>query len=57
LYIEKYEGFSYDVKKNGESLLVNSLKDFEFKTVFDVGANIGSGSTPFLWKVLCRNFL
>ncbi|MEA1972954.1 MAG: FkbM family methyltransferase [Candidatus Cloacimonadota bacterium] len=42
LYIEKYEGFSYDFDKNGESVLIDKLKQFDFKTVFDVGANIGN---------------
>jgi len=40
-YIKSYEGYSYDFHKNGEELILKKLKKFNFKTVFDVGANIG----------------
>ena len=41
-YIKRYEGFSYDFETNGERLLVDNLSRFNFDTVFDVGANVGS---------------
>jgi len=40
-YIKSYEGYSYDFNKNGEELILKKLKKFNFKTVFDVGANLG----------------
>ena len=41
-YINSYEGYSYDFHKNGEELILKRLKKFNFKIVFDVGANLGN---------------
>jgi FkbM family methyltransferase len=41
-YIHWVDGFSYDFAKNGEEWLMGATSGFGFKTVFDVGANIGS---------------
>ena len=40
-YIKSYEEFSYNIKKNGELNLINSLSKLNFKIIFDVGANLG----------------
>jgi len=41
-YIEHYEQFSYDIDSNGEHSLLKKLKNnFNFKVIFDVGANKG----------------
>lgn len=47
-YIRKYEGFSYRFEKNGEKVLINRLRDFDIKTVFDVGANVGDWTSMAL---------
>jgi FkbM family methyltransferase len=39
--IKLYEGYSYTFRKNGEGRLVEQVKDLGFRTVFDVGANVG----------------
>jgi len=44
LYIYWESGFSYDFKRNGEKRLIQKLQPFEFRTVFDVGANVGQWS-------------
>lgn len=43
-YVRKKEGFSYDFGKNGEQWLLKKLEPLDFKTVFDVGANVGGWS-------------
>ncbi len=40
-YLDYYNGFSYDFKKNGEEDLIRKLRVINPKIVFDVGANIG----------------
>lgn len=40
-YIKYYEGFSYNFLKNGEKKILENLSKYNFKTIFDVGANTG----------------
>ena len=49
-FILHYEGFSYKFESNGEEHLLDSLRDQEIETVFDVGANVGSWSEIALRK-------
>lgn len=44
VYLDYYNDFGYDFDKNGESLVIERLARNPFKTVFDVGANIGDWS-------------
>jgi FkbM family methyltransferase len=48
-YVKKYEGFSYDFDRNGERLLVERLKAFDMRVIFDVGANIGD------WTLMAKS--
>jgi FkbM family methyltransferase len=41
LYLDAYNGFSYDFYKNGEYQLLLKLSKLDFKTIFDVGSNVG----------------
>lgn len=43
-YLQHYNDFTYDFDTNGESLLLERLSRYPFKTVFDVGANTGNWS-------------
>lgn len=40
-YVQKYEGYSYDFARNGERRILDLLGNENFRTIFDVGANIG----------------
>jgi hypothetical protein len=40
-YIRNYEGFSYEVNKNGEGKLLKLLHNEKLTNIFDVGANRG----------------
>ena len=40
----KYENHNYNFDRNRERRVVRVLKDFDFDTVFDVGANVGDWS-------------
>lgn len=43
-YLDRYNGYSYDFFKNGESDLLIKLVSLNPKIVFDVGANVGDWS-------------
>ena len=43
-YVDLYNDFGYDFDTNGESLVLERLSRNAFKTVFDVGANVGDWS-------------
>jgi len=49
-YIERYEGFTYAFKKNGEEYLLNRLCEEDIRVVFDVGANVGEWTKIALAK-------
>lgn len=50
LYLNYYRGFSYDFLKNGEHDLLRKLGALPFRTVFDVGSNVGD------WALTARKF-
>ena len=43
-YLNHYNKFSYNPYENGEFQLLNKLSKLDFKTIFDVGSNIGDWS-------------
>ena len=49
-YLRNYNQFSYNPYKNGEFQLVNKLSQLDFKTIFDVGSNVGN------WSLYVRKF-
>ena len=42
--VRRHENRNYDFDSNGEEVVMSKLSKFNFKTVFDVGANVGSYS-------------
>jgi FkbM family methyltransferase len=44
VYLDYYNDFGYDFDTNGESVVIERLSRNSFKTIFDVGANIGDWS-------------
>jgi FkbM family methyltransferase len=49
-YIRWYEGFSYNFEMNGEAVLLDALPKDSIRTIFDVGANVGSWTEIALSK-------
>jgi FkbM family methyltransferase len=48
VYLDYYNDFGYDFDKNGESAVMKRLSRDSFKTIFDVGANVGGWSKAAL---------
>src|SRR5208282_3312672 len=44
VYLESYYDYSYRMNRNGEQRLLKTLQQFDFRTIFDVGANVGDWS-------------
>ncbi len=40
-YLDWYGNLSYDMATNGEAFILHTLAGFQFKVIFDVGANVG----------------
>jgi FkbM family methyltransferase len=49
-YLDYYNDYSYDFFKNGEADLLKKLSPLNFKTIFDVGSNLGE------WAKISRSF-
>ena len=44
LYFDSFNDCSSDININGEAFLISTLAGVDFKTIFDVGANVGAWS-------------
>ena len=49
-YIRNYEGFSYEINKNGEGKLLHLLHNEKLTNIFDIGANRGE------WSMECLKY-
>lgn len=49
-YLDRYKGFSYDFVEGGEQNVLERLSALKFKTIFDVGANVGG------WSVIATRY-
>jgi FkbM family methyltransferase len=49
-FVRHYENFSFDFDRNGERLLLERLGAFPFRTILDVGANVGD------WTKIARSY-